>query len=213
MCFKHSLFIIYILLSAVNIISIKKGSKLWQHVTKPLLMPVLLLAYLLSTSSPNIFIIFALICGFLGDVFLMFADNFFILGLFSFLIGHLFYITAFIQSIYFSKICSVFYILILPYIFFGACAYKKLLPYVKSVKPKVVLYIIFILTMSFSCLLRAWNVNGCQFWLPYIGSLLFITSDSILALDKFKAEIKNGGVYIMLTYTAAQLFIISGFAG
>lgn len=212
MHFKYLLFTIFIFLSAANIISIKKGSKLWQHITKPLLMPVLLLAYLLIASSPNIFIISALIFGFLGDVFLMFADNFFIPGLFSFLMGHLFYTIAFIRSIHFLEIPFAFYISVLPYIFFGLYVSKKLLPYIKSMKYQVLLYLIFILAMSFSGLLRAWNINSCQFWLPYIGSLLFIISDSTLAFNKFKAEIKNGGVYIMLTYTAAQLLIVLGFA-
>lgn len=207
------LLIIFIILAIANIISVKNNNKLGMLITKPLLMPMLLLMYVFSASILKWFIILALIFGFLGDVFLMRAGMFFIAGLLCFLTGHVFYTAAFITSSTLPKIPFEFYILILPYILYGLLVYKKLLPHLKSMKLEVFLYLIVIIAMSFSSLLRVWNTNGYQFWLPFIGSILFIISDSILAFNNFKPEerARVSDIYIMTTYIAAQLLIVLGF--
>lgn len=205
------LFTIFILLSISNIVFVKKNNNLGKHITKPLLMPMLLVVYLCGTTSPNWLIILALIFGFLGDTFLMGTGSFFIAGLLSFLLGHLFYIIALLGSLSLTNIPFIFYATALPYILCGIFIYKKLLPYLKSMKLPVFLYVLIIVTMSFSSLLRIWTIRGYHFWLPFLGSILFITSDTILAFNEFKARIHNGDVYIMLTYITAQLLIVLGF--
>lgn len=42
------------------------------------------------------------------------------------------------------------------------------------------------------------------------GALLFLISDSTLAVDKFYQSFEMGGIIIMLTYGLAQLFITEG---
>jgi uncharacterized membrane protein YhhN len=42
------------------------------------------------------------------------------------------------------------------------------------------------------------------------GALLFITSDSLLAINKFYSSFTNAGLYIMLTYAFAQYYIVKG---
>jgi uncharacterized membrane protein YhhN len=42
------------------------------------------------------------------------------------------------------------------------------------------------------------------------GALLFIISDSILAVNKFYSSFNYAGILIMLTYALAQLFIVMG---
>lgn len=211
MYLKSFLLIIFILLSITNIISIKKGDKFWQHLTKPLLMPTLLLFYLFSTQAPKMLIIFALVFGFLGDVFLMGTGAFFTIGLFSFLTGHVFYIIALSKAITFSKIPVGLYFLIIPYVIYGAFVFKKLLPYLKAMKVQALLYLIIIITMSFTSLIRIGNVNSYQFWMPFMGSLLFISSDSMLAFNEFKSRSNIREVYVMITYVVAQLLIVLGF--
>lgn len=53
----------------------------WRRVTKPLLMPLLLLFYLLSAATPLPLLIAALVFGFLGDTLLLGDDRFFPAGL------------------------------------------------------------------------------------------------------------------------------------
>jgi hypothetical protein len=43
-----------------------------------------------------------------------------------------------------------------------------------------------------------------------IGATLFVTSDSLLALNRFKEPFDMAGVSIMSTYILAQLFIVMG---
>jgi uncharacterized membrane protein YhhN len=42
------------------------------------------------------------------------------------------------------------------------------------------------------------------------GALLFVVSDSTLAINKFYQSFEIAGVVIMLTYGLAQLFIVEG---
>ena len=206
---KVYLFIIFTIVSLVNIISAKKSYEAVKYLTKPFLMPLLLLIYLSGTSAPKGTIVFALIFGFLGDVFLMPSGKFFNLGLGSFLIGHLFYIMALVQPIY--KIPFIFYIFIVPYIIYGRYVYIKLLPYIKSIKLQVFLYLTTIITMSFLSLLRGYSIKGYEFWLPFIGSILFISSDTMLAFNLFNEKTKDIDGYIMATYISAELLIVLGF--
>ena len=42
------------------------------------------------------------------------------------------------------------------------------------------------------------------------GALLFVISDSVLAINKFYNEFNGAGIVIMLTYGIAQLLIVEG---
>jgi uncharacterized membrane protein YhhN len=44
----------------------------------------------------------------------------------------------------------------------------------------------------------------------FFGALLFVISDSTLAVNKFYHSFEGSGIIIMLTYGLAQLFIIEG---
>jgi len=43
------------------------------------------------------------------------------------------------------------------------------------------------------------------------GASAFVISDTLLAIDKFYLPFAYAGVFIMLTYCAAQYFIVQGF--
>jgi len=45
-----------------------------------------------------------------------------------------------------------------------------------------------------------------------VGAILFVVSDSLLALNKFYVAINYAGIIVMLTYGLAQLFIVYGAA-
>ena len=42
------------------------------------------------------------------------------------------------------------------------------------------------------------------------GALLFVVSDSVLAINKFYHPFESAGLIIMITYGLAQLFIVKG---
>jgi len=65
-------------------------------------------------------------------------------------------------------------------------------------------------SMSTVSLLRTPGFSGAGFYLPFIGSLFFMASDSILAIDTFRSKMPRGDVYIMSAYVTAQVLIVAG---
>ncbi|WP_298845914.1 lysoplasmalogenase [uncultured Clostridium sp.] len=183
--------------------------------TKSMLMPLLLIYYILSVAEVSKLIVMALLFGFMGDMFLMRSKvkNNFMLGLGAFLIGHICYVLLFLHGISFARDVPVwFYIIIIIYVIFACAVLKKLKNHLGDMKVPTYIYMAVILLMSFVSLTRIWVTGmNISFFLPFIGSLLFICSDFMLAFYTFIGEFKNGSIYIMLTYVLAQVLIVSGY--
>ena len=211
---RYIILFLFLVSAILDFIYIKKEVPKSRFFSKTLLMPLLLLYYLLSTNKPIIFLIFALIFSFFGDLFLLFEDkkSFFILGLLSFLIAHLFFfLTFFISSNYFKGAPFHIYLFLIPYFIYGAYLFKYLKPEINKFQFIILIYIFIIIIMSFSTIPRYYFVSFKEFIFPFLGSILFIISDSLLSIKKFKKKIKENSISIMLTYILAQFFIISGF--
>jgi uncharacterized membrane protein YhhN len=183
--------------------------------TKPLLMPLLAIYYISSVAEVNKFIVMALVFGSIGDVFLMWPERKenFMLGLGAFLIGHLCYVLLFLQNVSCAKYVPVWFYLIIPIYVAGACiVVKKLIKYLGDMKIPTYIYMLVILFMSVASLARIFVMEmSISFFLPFIGSLLFLCSDSMLGFYTFKGKFKNGNIYIMLTYILAQALIVGGY--
>lgn len=206
--------IFFIIIAVGDIVAIKYDKLKLRYVTKTLLIPLIALFYIVSIANLNGMVLSALICCFLGDFFLLWSQKkaFFIAGLLSFLMGHIFYTIAFLQTTSFlSGIPKWFYFSLFPYIWYGIFILKKLNPYLCSMKVPVIVYLIVILIMSFTSFSRIWALKGVSFWLPFTGSIFFIASDSLLAFRNFKLKLSRGWISIMITYILAQLLIIFGF--
>ena len=206
--------IFFIIIAVGDIVAIKYDKVKLRYFTKTLLIPLLALFYIISIANLNGVILSALICCFLGDFFLLWSQKktFFIAGLISFLMGHIFYTIAFLQTTSFlSGIPKWFYFSLLPYIWYGIFILKKLNPYIYSMKVPVIVYLSLILIMSFASFSRIWALKGLSFWLPFIGSIFFIASDSLLAFRNFKHKLTRGWISVMINYVLAQLLIIFGF--
>lgn len=201
----------FVLVSAANVIAVHKESRIGVGVTKPLLMPLLALVYAFTVPLPDIRVIAALGFGFLGDVLLMGSSKLmFTAGTLSFFCGHIFYILYFLGAVPFAAVSPLFYLLLLPYAAYGVFLFRRLLPHLGSDKIQAALYISCISLMSFSSLMRIWSVQGLGFLLTFTGSLLFITSDSILSLATYKGMAKGSDDAVMITYILAQALIIGG---
>ncbi|MCG8501979.1 MAG: lysoplasmalogenase [Firmicutes bacterium] len=205
MTMNNWILVIFIVLALANLYYEKKGVVKGRYFTKPFLIPLLLVYYLSAVENPQYLIIFALIFGFLGDLFLMIPgnQNFFISGLSSFLIGHVFYIIAFFQQ-------GISLWLILPYLIYLIYLNKSFFSFVSEMKIPVLIYTTVIMLMSLSALSRITTTSGWAFLLPFAGSVFFIISDHILAYSKFKTVVKHEGIYVMSTYILAQFLIVWG---
>ncbi|MBU3146596.1 lysoplasmalogenase [Clostridium sp. CF012] len=207
--------VLFCIIFVMHILFIKIEYKKGCYYTKPLLMPLLAIYYILSVAEVNKFIVIALVFGFMGDVFLMWPDrkNNFILGLGSFLLGHFCYVLLFLQRISFVKdVPAWFYLIIIIYVSVAISVMKNLTVYLGDMKVPTYIYMAVILLMSFSSLARIWVMDlRIAFLLPFIGSLLFLSSDTMLGFYTFKGKFKNGDIYIMLTYVLAQVLIVGGY--
>ncbi|RLD13778.1 MAG: hypothetical protein DRI22_03895, partial [Caldiserica bacterium] len=203
---------IFFAISLMDILFTNRGFKKGRIFTKPLIIPSLLLYYSLNSTTLNLFIILALILSTMGDVFLLFRRSkmFLILGLIAFLLAHIFYTVLFLSTVTFSLIPNLFYLIIIPYIVFGVVVFKNLKLKEKSIKVGVFLYILVIISMSFSSLLRFYSVPFMTFILPFSGSILFIISDSMLSMRYFGEKRIRGG-FVTVAYVLAQFLIVSGF--
>jgi uncharacterized membrane protein YhhN len=122
------------------------------------------------------------------------------------------FIIAFLKPImYFKVVPSWFFLFLIPYVSYGCVILKLLSPNLKKLVAPVAIYMCAILMMSFTSACGVWAGFNLKFILPFIGSLFFITSDSVLSYNSFNKPSKNYEVLIMGTYILAQVMIVAGF--
>ncbi|MBP93066.1 MAG: lysoplasmalogenase [Flavobacteriaceae bacterium] len=152
----------------------------------------------------------ALVFSLLGDILLMFVDqseHFFTLGLVAFLTAHVFYILVFLKRRNANKKPTFFSIILLLY---GVLLFYLLKNNLGNLLLPVIIYMLVILTMAPTAYLRKGTVPNSSYKLVFIGAILFMVSDSLLALNKFYEPLPYSNFSIMFTYAFAQLCIVFG---
>lgn len=210
MVYNTAILIAFIIASILNIIFNYRNNLKGIYVTKPLIMPLLILYYVASAQDINFIIIGALVCGFLGDVFLLDSKNHFTKGLLSFFCGHILYIVVFYLSFSIGDVKGFYFVLIVFYLIYAFLLAKRLFSYLGSLKILGTIYMGTIMAMSFISLLMMVQTFNIRTILIFLGTIFFIISDSVLAFDTFKEKNANSGVIIMSTYIIAQFLIIIG---
>jgi uncharacterized membrane protein YhhN len=74
----------------------------------------------------------------------------------------------------------------------------------------VIVYAVVILSMLAAALNRYGKVNGLSFMLVSLGALLFVASDSMIAINKFYEKFDFARILIMATYLLGQYLIATG---
>jgi len=74
----------------------------------------------------------------------------------------------------------------------------------------IFIYIGAILSMSAMALNRLGNGHPVSFILVFTGSLFFVFSDSLIAIDKFLYSFDHARAVILFTYIIAQYLIMKG---
>jgi len=207
----------YFLFGVLFILTTLLGSDTLAFLLKTLLIPCLIIFFLTAKSKPikveDKFIIAALIFSWLGDILLQFkngGDLFFLLGLIAFLITHIFYTIVFFGTSGESTFLKSKKLLILIIILYGSLTIYTILPGLGNMQIPVILYGIIITGMVIAALSRFGKVNDASYLLVFLGALLFLISDSLIAFNKFKRAFPYSEVLIMGTYLAGQFMIILG---
>jgi uncharacterized membrane protein YhhN len=135
-----------------------------------------------------------------GDVALMWPSDKFMLGLVSFLTGHVFYISGLISGIEFSLNWQVW----VPLIILGSGMFLGLRSGLGRMQLPVLLYILVILIMSGTAWERHFQLELPQTYFAVWGAALFILSDALLAWNRFRVKFKSAQLFILGTYYTAQ---------
>ena len=198
--------IFFLLVSVADIYAIVDGNQEIEMIAKPLITTSLVILYLLSVSKPNFWYVSALLFAFWGDVLLLFPDQFFVFGLASFLLAHVLLVTVssrFLQQV--SKLRILVHSL--PFVVILAVLLYLIYPNLEELLIPVIIYGIVISVFGVVAFLVYTNDKSiANSWL-FLGALIFILSDSILAINKFSQSSEFLGIAIMITYIIAQYLI------
>jgi len=72
-------------------------------------------------------------------------------------------------------------------------------------------YSTFIIVMLAGAINRIEKVNHTSYYLVLTGAILFVLSDSAIAVNKFSYNFPYSGTVIMSTYVIAQYLIVTGY--
>lgn len=187
-----------------------------RYISKPLIIISLIGYFIFSNqlvhSRVKNFILAALILSLAGDILLLFDNQgslFFILGLSAFLATHIFYILSFNKIRQEERVEGNLLLLLPAFVYYGSFIFL-LFPHLAGMKLPVIVYGFVIAVMLVAATHLMFIKNKKAGRLIAGGAMLFIVSDSLLAINKFYASFENAGVAIMLSYGLAQWLIVSG---
>ncbi len=193
-----------------------------EYAAKPLIMILIAILFLLNAEKKTFRapVLLAFFFSWVGDMFLMFSggyDNemFFFAGVGGFFLAQCMYIFIFIK---YAEIKTRGFLIkspvwFIPFLAFLVGFYLFLYPGLEGLMiPIILIYAISLVGMSLAALNRKGRVGMKSFRWIFAGSIFFVISDSMIAIDKFYFEdgFANAGFWIMLTYMTAQYYIMKG---
>jgi uncharacterized membrane protein YhhN len=215
---------VYLLLSLIDIYAEATGNHTLRLISKPLLMPALIGWFVMAAGPLNrihkLFVA-AFIFSWGGDVALMFVPvnpNYFLLGLVSFLITHILYTVGFagVTNKTVKPLLPQRAWVLTPLVLYLVVLLSLLLPAInnnpetKPVLIPVIVYTTAIGTMVVYSINRYKRVGDTSFALVFGGALLFMVSDSCIAINRFLQPVPMAGVIIMALYLGGQYLIGKG---
>ena len=195
--------------------------------SKPLPIALLSISCLLDSSNQHysFLLFFGLISSLSGDILLwcsdhktlpsLSSDDAFKFGLVCFFIAHVFYISAFYKNvIQVWRESAVMKAVSLFVVSYYVLMMNAILPVVgvELIGP-VAGYGVVISAMIYHAIQRLYNepkdgsISLQSRQLAFFGSLFFVISDTVLAINKFKVAVPHAKIIVMSTYYIGQFFI------
>jgi uncharacterized membrane protein YhhN len=205
---------LFFLVLVVQLFALVSKNRDVQYVSKPLIVVSLILFYFFNSRPSTLkkWILFALVFSLAGDVLLLFDDGdspFFLYGLSAFLLAHIFYILFFHRLRLTEEIHPRPWYLVGVVFYYGALIYL-LSPQLGKMKLPVRIYGIVISFMLLLALHMLFLRNKAAGRWMAIGAVLFVISDSLLAINKFYIPFAYADVVVILSYALAQFCITWG---
>jgi uncharacterized membrane protein YhhN len=156
----------------------------------------------------------ALAFSWAGDVLLQIdtgGTDLFLPGLTAFLLAHIMYIVIFFGTPGNNGFLEKHFYLTFALLLYGVALTGLLWDYLGKLRIPVIFYGIVILTMIAGALNRYYKSERRSYWLVLTGAILFVLSDSLLAVNKFAFPFSFAGLAVMSTYALAQFLIVTGY--
>lgn len=197
---------LFLIVSILDIIGVALNNSLMQAIFKPLIMPSLIALYYFTVNKKNKWYLLALVFSFLGDVLLMDKDNLFLYGIGAFLLTQILYIFIIVRQM---QRPSNFHKYLYAFLFVNYVVYLLTLlkPNLGDLFYPVLVYGITISVFGLVATLNYVTKRTRLALYLMLGAMLFIASDSMIALNKFHAAKTFYPVMIMITYVSAQYLI------
>lgn len=208
-----TLFGLTLLVAVGDWIAVSKRFFRVEYALKPLTL-VLLIGAAASADLPATrpWVLAALVFGLLGDIALMLSDDeggkldaAFLLGLGSFLAGHVCYLAAFTRyGLGGLQLIAGLLVVIGT----AALTLPRVLSRTRAIGGQELMAVV----GAYAGVLAAMAVLavGTGSALTAIGGLLFLGSDTVLAWDRFVKPVRNGPVLVIISYHLAQILIVLG---
>lgn len=197
----------FILVSVLDLLGIIFKIESLLYVFKPFVMLALLFLYTSSVSDINKWYSTALIFSFFGDVFLMYSGQLpFKIGLISFLIAHILFIKIVIHRIKKVSFLSIL-TAVIPFAVFLSLLIYTIKDSLGELLIPVIIYGFTISMFGVVSLINYVETKSAKSIWMLIGAIVFMISDTLLAINKFYLPKEVFGVLIMGTYIIAQYLI------
>ena len=144
----------------------------------------------------------ALVFCLLGDVFLL-REDYFVYGLSAFLVAHLLFAWIFTRLATVSPWSSNSLLSVLALLVISVVYYRYLMPHLGQLLIPVAAYILCIMFMCWQAIRVYLSFREPGSLAIAVGALLFVFSDSIIALNKFLMPFELSGLVILSSYWAA----------
>lgn len=195
-----------------------------QFVVKAILIPFLILIFLLNirpgTMTSRWFLFFALFFSWAGDTVLELTNMsgltqqheiLFMIGLLCFMMTHVLYFAVFWLAPGRPYAMKKNFLFLLPVFLYGAGLLYYLMDDLGEMRIPVIVYTIVLLAMLAAAISRYKKVGPVSYFLVLTGAVLFVLSDSLLAVNKFSYPFKGSSAWIMSTYITGQFLIVIGY--
>ena len=151
----------------------------------------------------KVYILIGLLFSLIGDIFLLWPEKRFIHGLVAFLLAHVLFILAMISD--FGPYYNWQYLI--PIALYMVIFLWIILPKSGKFVIPVIVYALILMVFFWQAAGRAVYLAESSSMQAMFGATLFVTSDSILAYNKFVKNYKWAEFFIIITYWAALYFI------
>ncbi len=188
----------------LNWIAVERKTKMLEYVAKPATTALLIGAAVAlnpDNSGERAWVVAALVLCLMGDVFLMLPQDLFVPGLASFLIGHVLFVVGFLRhDPQHNPIATILLAVVaVPVVL------RPILGAVRREHPDLLVPVL-VYAVVIAAMLATSSVTGSL--VAIAGALVFVTSDTILANNRFVKPLPHGHLATMVTYHAALALLV-----